>query len=118
MASVTSSRATYSAVVIGFGLGVLVEAPALFVAASSGGGGHGNYAAARMLFPGPMLLTLLEHDNIGTLSIGAGLLQFPIYGAILGWSAVRKTYNPAIAVTMAHVIAAIACFTGALSNFA
>lgn len=117
MGTVTSSRSVITAVAIGFALGILVELPALVVAAISGGGGHGNYAAARGLFPLPMLLTLLENDSIGTLSISAGLLQFPIYGALLGWSMVRTDYVPAIMVTMVHTIAAVACFTGTLPNF-
>ena len=102
---------------IGFLSGGLVAVPAIMVAIVSGGVGHGDYAAARALFPVPMLLTLLQDDTIGVLSIGLGLLQFPIFGALLGWSVARKNYLPAFAVILAHVIAASVCFAGTLPNF-
>ena len=78
-------------VVVGIGLGVLVELPALFAALISGGAGHGDYAAARALFSAPMLLTLLEGDTIGPFSM--------------------------ILLALAHLIAASACFAGTLPNF-
>ena len=110
-----SKSAAYAALV-GFGLGVLLELPTIFAAIISGGAGHGDYIAARALFPSSMLLTLLE-GRIGEFSIGVALLQFPIYGMLLGWSIVRRNYLPAIAVASLHVIAAIFCFAGTLPNF-
>lgn len=91
--------------------------PAIVIAILSGGLGHGDYAAARALFPVPMLLTLLQNDTIGVLSIGLGVLQFPIFGALLGWCVERKSYFPAVVVILAHVIAASICFAGTLPNF-
>lgn len=117
MSTVTTWRSTRTAVAVGFVSGVLVALPAIMVAAISGGAGHGDYVAARGLFPAPMLLTLLEHDRIGAFSIGVGLLQFPIYGALLGWSVARKNYLPAVVVALAHIIAALVCFAGTLPNF-
>jgi len=112
-----SAKSVIASVAVGSALGVVISFPALFAAVISGGAGHGDYAAARMLFPAPMLLTLLDHDTIGAFSIGIGLLQFPVYGALLGWSVARKNYLPAFAVTTAHIIAAVACFAGTLPNF-
>ncbi|MET1113051.1 MAG: hypothetical protein ABWX67_16155 [Allosphingosinicella sp.] len=63
-----------------------------------------------------MLLTLVE-GSIGPLAAGAALLQFPLYGALLGWSRLRKSYGALIAVGLLHVVAAIVCFSGALPNF-
>ena len=104
------------AVLIGFGLGALVAVPALLAAFISAGVGHGDYVAARALFPASMLLTLVE-GSIGQLSITVGLLQFPIYGALLGWAKVRRNYLPVIVMTSAHLVVATACFAGTLPNF-
>jgi hypothetical protein len=117
MNTVTSSRPKTNAVVVGLALGVLVSVLAVIAAVVSGGAGHGDYVAARALFPLPMLLTLLEGGAIGAVSIAVGLLQFPVYGALLGWSVTRKNHLPAVVVTLAHVIAASLCFEGALPNF-
>lgn len=98
-------------------MGVLVTVPAVLSAVASGGAGHGDYVAARALFPAPMLLTLLEGDRIGAFSIVSGLLQFPIYGTLLGWSVGRNNYLPAIVVTVVQIAAVSACFAGTLPNF-
>jgi hypothetical protein len=100
----------------GIGLGALLTLPALFLAAASGGAGHGDYGLARALFPAPMLLTLLE-GSIGAPSLGLAFLQFPAYGGLLGWAMARKNYLPAVVVASAHLIAVIICFPGALPNF-
>jgi hypothetical protein len=117
MNTVITSRATTNAVLVGFASGVLVAVPAIMAAVASSGAGHGDYAAARVLFPAPMLLTLLEGDTVGALSILVGLLQFPIYGTLMGWSIARKNYLPAVGVALAHVVAASICFVGTLPNF-
>ena len=116
MNTVTSSRPKTNAVVVGLALGVLVSVLAVIAAVVSGGAGHGDYVAAQALFPLPMLLTLLE-GAVGAVSIAVGLLQFPVYGALLGWSVTRKNHLPAVVVTLAHVIAASVCFAGALPSF-
>ena len=116
MNTVTSSRPNPNAVVAGFALAMLVSVLAFMAAVASGGAGHGDYVAAQALFPLPMLLTLLE-GAVGAVSIAVGLLQFPVYGALLGWSVTRKNHLPAVVVTLAHVIAASLCFEGALPNF-
>lgn len=117
MATATTSRSTAKSIAIGFASGVLVALPAIFAAIMSAGAGHGDYVAARWLFPVPCLLTLLEDDSFGTFSIGLGLLQFPIYGAVLGWSGERKNYLPAVGMALAHIVAALFCFAGTLPNF-
>jgi hypothetical protein len=119
--SVTSisprSKSAAQVVAICFALGVLLELPTVIVAMISGGAGHGDYVAARVLFPASMLLTLIEGDTIGPLSIGVGLLQFPIYGVLLAWSLVRQNHLPVVVVASLHLIAAIACFAVTLPNF-
>ena len=109
-------RSATIAVVIGCALGVLFAMPALLAAFISSGAGHGHYVAARALFPGSMLLTLVE-GSIGTVSIAVGLLQFPVYGGLLGWTIARKRYLPALVAASAHMVAALVCFSGVLPSF-
>lgn len=103
-------------VAIGIALGALLELPTLVAAVASGGAGHGQYIAARMLFPFPMLMTLIEGE-IGPLSIIAALLQFPAYGGLIGWAAARRTYFPVKFVAALHILAIVICFSGALRIF-
>jgi hypothetical protein len=116
MNEATASRSIEYKVAVGFASGVLVALPAIIAAVISAGAGHGDYVLARLLFPAPCLLTLLEGDRFGAFSIGAGVLQFPIYGALSGWSIARNNYLPVIGLTVAHVIAAVDCFAGILPN--
>jgi hypothetical protein len=117
MTAITTSRPPANPVVIGLVSGVLVAIPAILAAVSSGGAGHGHYVAALALFPASMLLTLLQRDMVGVFSIIVGLLQFPVYGTLFGWSIMRKNYLPAVAVALAHLIAATICFAATLPNF-
>lgn len=94
-----------------------VELAAILAAVASAGAGHGHYVAARALFPAPMLLGFLEGDRIGPFSLASGLLQFPVYGALLLLSVAHRNYRPAIAVAWLHLLAMIICFSGALSDF-
>ena len=95
---------------------MLFALPALGAAILSGGSGHGDYAAARALFPLPMLLTLAE-GSVGPFSGGSALLQFPLYGALLGWSRTHRRFGALIAAALLHLAAAVACFAGLLPDF-
>ena len=110
------SKPVLSAVLVGLALGVLFALPSLSAAVISGGAGHGDYVAARLLFPGPILATLLE-GGIGGVSIALALLQFPLYGGLLGWAVVRKNYIAAVIAVSFHGIAAALCFAGTLPGF-
>lgn len=63
-----------------------------------------------------MLLTLVE-GSIGPISGGIALLQFPLYGGLLGWSRSHKSYGALIVLGFLHLAATGACFSGALPNF-
>jgi hypothetical protein len=115
MGAVRSPKPVANATLVGIGLGILIELLALAVAIISGGAGHGDYVAARALFPTSMLLTLLE-GRIGAFSIAIGLSQFPLYGGLLGWGIARRTYRPAALLALAHLGAAAVCFAGTLPN--
>ncbi|MCB2066583.1 MAG: hypothetical protein KDE15_08090 [Erythrobacter sp.] len=111
-----TARRVLPAMLAGLSLGMLAGGMALLAAFVSAGAGHGDYVAARLLFPYSMLLTLVE-GRIGAVSLAIGLAQFPAYGALLGWLRARR--NPAAALALAglHLVAAMACFTGILPNF-
>ena len=101
----------------GFALGLAIEVAALFLAVMSAGAGHGSYAAARALFPVPMLTTLLEGDSIGPLSITLALAQFPALGALAGYSLARARRTPLVVAGLVHLVAMLVAFSGAIPNF-
>ena len=68
---------------LGFALGALVALPCAFLAVTAAGAGHGSYLPARLLFPFTMLSTLL-YGPFTTPFILAALIQFPLYGLVLG----------------------------------
>jgi hypothetical protein len=94
-------------------LGALVTPLALFVAMISAGAGHGDYLAARLLYPVPMLLTWITGDTITNISLALAFAQFPVYGYLVG------RFRPAglFVVAVAHGIPAGPCFCGMLPNF-
>lgn len=100
----------------GAALGALVLLPALFAAFISAGAGHGDYMAARALFPYSMLLTLVE-GSIGPVALAVGLAQFPVYGGVIAWCGEGKRMRAAGLVAALHVLAGLACFSGILPNF-
>ncbi|TCP31923.1 hypothetical protein EV292_109102 [Sphingomonas sp. BK235] len=101
---------------MGAGIGAIIAAPAILAAIMSGGAGHGSYVAARVLFPYSMLLTRLEGE-IGPVAMGAGLLQFPVYGALVGRTVAVKTDRSVFFAGTVHLVAALACFSGLLHGF-
>ena len=104
------------AVVLGCALGTLFGLAAIWLAIASGGAGHGDYGFARALFPATMLLTLVE-GRIGQIGIAIALLQFPAYGGLVGWASARGRHLPVLVVALAHLAAAVACFSGVIPNF-
>jgi hypothetical protein len=114
------SRKTAVLIGIGAGVGTIVTFPALPFAVLSAGAGHGDYAAARLLFPIPMLMTLATGNSIGPASIVLAFTQFTIYGAVLGWSVAASPFRlfvSGVVITLVHTLAALACFRGAIPNF-
>jgi len=104
------------AVWVGTAVGLPIELLALLAGFASAGAGHADYVGTRILFPWSMLLTLTER-MIGPVSLAVGLVQFPAYGALLGWSIAHRNYSPLRWVAVAHLIAAVICFTGILPGF-
>lgn len=110
------SGAGLESVAPGVLFGAVIEVPALYAAIWSAGAGHGDYVAARALFPASMLLTLVE-GHIGVFAISTALQQFPIYGALVCWSLLRKQHLPIIILASFHAICVLACFSGILPDF-
>jgi len=105
-------------VLIGFGLGVLGTIPAVALAVASGGAGHGEYVAARLLFPYTMLLTLAA-NRVSPFTALIALVQFPLYGIIIGsaWSSRRARRLALSVVSVLHGGAVLLCFSGILPSF-
>lgn len=104
-----------------FLLGVVVGFFAIVLAMASGGAGHGHYVFARALFPLPMLITRVTHDTIELPSMAIAILQFPVYGIALGWAISDHKRLAAWlivgALLLAHLAAAMVCFSGFVPNF-
>jgi hypothetical protein len=91
---------------LGFALGVVFTFPAMLLALMSAGGGHGAYAAARMLYPFPLLLAAATRETAGTsLLLLTAFLQWPIEGALIGAAIASKRPRLAFLVAAAHLSA-------------
>ena len=97
----------------GFLVGLGVTPIAFFLALYSAGAGHGDYVLARLLYPVPMLATLLTDTTITGLSIGLAALQFPAYGAFVAPGGRFRW----LALGVFHGVATVAAFSGALASF-
>ena len=94
-------------------IGAAITPFALAVAVESGGGGHGDYLLAKLLFPYTMLLAGL----VGTITyplIALALVQFPLYGLAAGSFNARRT---AICLLVLHAIVAFLCLSNLLPYF-
>lgn len=84
--------------VVGIVVGCLVMMQAVVVAIGSAGGGHGSYLVAKFLFPYVFLL----RSNNDAAYAWLGLLQYPVYGAILAFCG--KRWNGATVVILVHIV--------------
>lgn len=103
------------AIAVGAGAGIAIEAVAVAAAMFSGGAGHGSYVLARLLFPFSFLL-MLAGGELEPLVIGVGLLQYPLYGGLLGLASASKRMRVPVGFLALHMIAALASFSGIAAN--
>ncbi|MBW8909794.1 MAG: hypothetical protein JF620_12385 [Mesorhizobium sp.] len=68
---------------------------------------------ARVLYPIPMLATLMTNDTITGLSVGLAVLQFPVYGLLVAPAGGMRW----LALGILHGVAIEAAFSGALASF-
>ena len=97
------------AVGTGAGFGAALTLPAFFLALISAGAGHGDYGFARGFFPLPMLVAAYVTGSISLPSIALACIQFPLYGAALGYGATARR-QVFFAVTLFILIAHLAAF--------
>jgi hypothetical protein len=89
----------------------------LFLGLVSGGAGHGDYVLARILFPFTMLSTRI-FGSIVTPFILLAIIQFPLYGLVLGTANVRrKMLVSSAGLLVLHSISAALCFFVVDENF-
>jgi hypothetical protein len=82
---------------------VVTPIAALLVVAL-GGGGHGTYHMAKILFPYTMASTAYTRE-ITMLAAALALLQYPVYGLLLDWGrSKRRGLQYAAAVGAIHVV--------------
>ena len=94
-------------------VGLCATPIALLLALLSGGAGHGDYVPARLLYPIPMLVTLLTNNTITSLSVGLAVAQFPAYG-VFAASGGRIRW---LALGIIHAVAIAAAFSWLLDYF-
>jgi hypothetical protein len=96
----------------------LIATPiSLFVGIASGGAGHGNYLAAKVLFPFTML-SIRAFGSITAPFVILAIIQFPLYGVIVGSANRKGKLLPyVIAVVVVHTLAALTCFGSVGENF-
>ena len=100
-----------------FGLLLALTPVFLMVGFLSAGAGHGHYLFAKVLFPFTMLSTVFL-DSITLPFLLLALVQFPVYGFIMGLANVRGHLREStIAISIAHLFAVIACFAFIGENF-
>lgn len=104
-----------SRLALGLLLGLCATPVAMFLAIYSSGAGHGDYVLARILYPIPMLTTVLTDRTITPFAIVLALIQFPAYGAFIGRSG--SGFASSLALGAFHGLAALAAFSGVLSAF-
>jgi hypothetical protein len=101
----------------GFLIGLVLDLPAALAAFISGGGGHGDYWFAKILFPVSMASTVFT-GSISTTALVAALLQFPIYGFFVGIGLTHAKHWAFVgSVLLFHAIMIAVCFYVTGSNF-
>jgi len=103
-----------AAVGMGVGVGAVITLPALFLATTSAGAGHGDYGFALGLFPIPMSIVVYGQitDSINLDSLVLACIQFPLYGATIGYCATKGRKALLIAasiIVLGHLVAFVAC---------
>jgi hypothetical protein len=92
--------------------GMLITISALVLAVLSSGAGHGDYGFARLLFPIPLCVAVFVTGSIDTPSIVLALVQFSIYGGLIGYYATSRRRGVGVALVvllLAHFVAFLAC---------
>lgn len=93
---------------IPFGMSLFLTAAVALVGAASIGSGFGNYLAVMVLFPFAILTVSLLEAHFGYL-VALALLQFPVYGALLGRANVKGYFARClVTIFLVHCVAVAA----------
>jgi hypothetical protein len=96
--------------IIGLALGLFVGAACLYIALIAGGGGHGTYMPAKVLFPFCMLSVVLGH-SITLPFISLAFLQFPLYGLVLGAAFRSDRFRSVVtSLSVLHILVSVVVF--------
>jgi hypothetical protein len=101
-----------AAIALGAGIGVVITLPALFLALLSAGAGEGDYGFARGLFPIPMCVAVFITGSIELPTLVLACVQFPVYGAAIGYCAgvSNKAFIMAVSsIAFVHLLGFVAC---------
>lgn len=97
--------------------GIAFTPVAVVLAVMSAGAGHGDYFAAKLLFP----FTMLSTHWLGSITdpmIAVALIQFPSYGIVIAIGAwKRKDIVAALALVVLHGIGVLLCFAIPMPGF-
>ena len=104
---------------IGLGVGVLLILPTMLLAFISAGGGHGNYLWAKVFFPYSMILPVLQKSEISLPLIILAIVQYPIYGVLIGIfaSSFKKAAAVVAIIGIVHVVAVATCLSSTSNCF-
>lgn len=84
---------------------------------ASAGAGHGNYHRAKILFPLTMLSTVV-FASITIPFIVLAVLQFPLYGLLLGRANAKGAFfRWAAGILIIHLLSVFSCFLLVGPNF-
>jgi hypothetical protein len=104
----------------GIVIGSLITVPAVCGSLLSAGSGHGRYVIARLAYPVPMLVATVFGHYISIPIMVLAVLQFPIYGAIIGrksaeWE--RLHLRSTLAIAGLHATSAAVLFSPLCGSF-
>ena len=92
-----------------FGVSLLATPVCLLLGLASAGVGHGDYRLAMVLFPFTML-SAFAFNSITIPFIIVAVIQFPLYGILVGFANVRhKGLVTAACILGIHSVGAITC---------
>ncbi|WP_269525990.1 hypothetical protein [Coraliomargarita parva] len=96
-----------SATTAGTLVGILVTPVALLLSIMSAGAGHGNYLAAKFLYPYSMVSTYF-FESIMLPFVVLAFVQYPVYGCLFGRAYVAKKERfAAWSVCVLHVVCVV-----------
>ena len=90
--------------------GIIFQIPPLFYSTGFGLAKHSDYTYAKIFFPYAMIFMKLTNGTINLAPIISAVIQYPIYGFLIGYSIAKKAENKIILlIACLHIIFVIIC---------